>query len=113
MTDRQSTYLIHRIALTVTVMIALNFLVLIPSCKSGVYLEGCPIFPADNIWNTPVDDLPVDSGSDAYITTIGASRGLHPDFGSGTWAGGPIGIPYTVVDGSHPEAPNPRGLWKN
>ena len=103
MTDRQSTYLIHRIALTVTVMIALNFLVLIPSCKSGVYLEGCPIFPADNIWNTPVDDLPVDSGSDAYITTIGASRGLHPDFGSGTWAGGPIGIPYTVVDGSHPE----------
>jgi len=103
MTDRQSTFLTHRTALTVAVILALNFLMVIPTCRSGVYLEGCPIFPADNIWNTPVKDLPVDSDSNAYITTIGASRGLHPDFGSGTWEGGPIGIPYTVVDGNQPE----------
>jgi hypothetical protein len=63
---------------------------------------GCPLFPADNIWNTPVDELPLDPASNAYIDTIGASRGLHPDFGSGTWNGGPIGIPYTVVDASQP-----------
>jgi hypothetical protein len=81
----------------------LNLLVPISTGRSASYLEGCPIFPADNVWNTPVDDLPVDSGSNAYIATIGAGRGLHPDFGSGTWAGGPIGIPYTVVDGSQPE----------
>ena len=28
---------------------------------------------------------------------MGADTGLHPDFGSGTYAGKPIGIPYTVV----------------
>jgi hypothetical protein len=61
------------------------------------------VLPADNIWNTPVTDLPLEPNSDAYITTIGATGGLHPDFGSGTWAGGPIGIPYTVVDGSQSE----------
>jgi hypothetical protein len=58
------------------------------------------IFPADHIWNAPVDTLPADSRSDAYIATIGASRSLHPDFGSGEWppgSGSPIGIPYVDV----------------
>ena len=58
------------------------------------------MFPADNPWNTRVDSLPVASNSDAIIATIGAATGLHPDFGSGKWAGGPIGIPYDVVDGT-------------
>ncbi|UCD77622.1 MAG: hypothetical protein JSW26_19700 [Desulfobacterales bacterium] len=103
MPDRQLTYLTHRIALSVGVMLVLNFLALTSTGRAATNLEGCPIFPADNLWNTPVDDLPVDSSSNAYIATIGANRGLHPDFGSGTWAGGPIGIPYTIVDGSQPE----------
>ena len=63
-------------------------------------LSGCPVFPGDNIWNMPVDTLPTDAGSGAYIETIGADTGLHPDFGSGTWQGAPIGIPYVEVDGS-------------
>ncbi|KJU84467.1 hypothetical protein MBAV_003339 [Candidatus Magnetobacterium bavaricum] len=63
-------------------------------------LEGCGMFPANNIWNTPVDKLPLDANSSTYVTTIGASRGVHPDFGSGTWEGRPIGIPYNVVDGT-------------
>jgi hypothetical protein len=67
---------------------------------SGPGLAGCTFFPADNIWNTPVDSLPVAANSAAYIESIGPSRGLHPDFGSGLWDGGPIGIPYVVVDGS-------------
>jgi hypothetical protein len=104
MTYRQLTYLPHRITLLVFLMLVLNFLVLASTGRPAAYLEGCPLFPADNVWNTPVDDLPVDSGSNAYISTIGANRALHPDFGSGTWAGGPIGIPYTIVDGSQPEA---------
>ncbi len=62
-------------------------------------LAGCDVFPADNIWNTPVGTLPLDPNSDAYVQTIGADVGLHPDFGSGTWAGGPIGIPYVDVPG--------------
>jgi hypothetical protein len=60
---------------------------------------GCPVFPASNPWNQPVDSLPVDPSSAAYIASIGAAAGLHPDFGSGVWDGGPIGIPITVVDG--------------
>lgn len=41
--------------------------------------------------------------SSAFINTIGATRGLHPDFGSGTWNGGPIGIPFNVMDASQLE----------
>ncbi len=65
-------------------------------------IAGCPIFPADNVWNTPIDQLPVDSHSSAYITTIGATKGLHPDFGT-VWEGAPIGIPYNVVPGTQPK----------
>lgn len=44
-------------------------------------VAGCPVFPADNIWNVPVDTLPLDPNSDAYIATIGANAYLHPDPG--------------------------------
>jgi hypothetical protein len=67
---------------------------------SGPTLGGCPMFPADNVWNTRIDTLPVHSRSTAWITSIGRSTGLHMDFGSGIWpdpGGGPIGIPYNVV----------------
>lgn len=65
-------------------------------------IAGCPIFPADNVWNTPIDHLPVDSNSSAYISSIGATTGLHPDFGT-IWEGAPIGIPYNIVPGTQPE----------
>ncbi len=76
-----------------------------PSGGSGGGTIGCAIFPADNIWNTPVDMLPVDPNSAAYIASIGADTGVHPDFGSGTWEGEPIGIPYVVVPGTQPKIP--------
>jgi hypothetical protein len=57
----------------------------------------CPVFPADNAWNRRVDSLPVAGGSDATVASIGLTKTLHADFGSGTWNGGPIGIPITVV----------------
>ena len=75
------------------------------TAEAAAELAGCPLFPEDNVWNTPVDTLPVDARSSAYINTIGASKSLHPDFGSGTWNGGPIGIPYTLVPGTQPEVP--------
>ena len=59
--------------------------------------------PGDNVWNVPVDTLPVDASSSAYIATIGADRPVHPDFGSGTWKGEPIGIPYATVPGNQPK----------
>lgn len=74
------------------------------NAQSGPSLEGCPVFPVDNVWNTPVTNLPLASNSSAYINTIGSNRGLHPDFGSGTWNGGPIGIPFNVVEASENEA---------
>ena len=71
---------------------------------SAVALE-CTLFPSDNIWNTPIDTLPVHVHSGDYIDTIGADSGLHPDFGSGTWNGAPIGIPFVAVDGLQTKVP--------
>jgi hypothetical protein len=68
-------------------------------------LEGCRLFPADNIWNARVDSLPVASRSNDWINIIGRNTGFHMDFGSGTWDGGPIGIPYNIVDGNTPKVP--------
>lgn len=87
------------------VLMVVLFLHLLPGfsmAQSGPSLQGCPVLPGDNIWNTPVAGLPPDANSAAFVGTIGAGHGLHPDFGSGTWAGAPIGIPYTVVDASQP-----------
>ena len=57
----------------------------------------CPVLPADNPWNQRVDSLPVANDSAALIASIGLSDPVHPDFGSGSYQGEPIGIPYTVV----------------
>jgi hypothetical protein len=60
-------------------------------------LAGCPVFPADNHWNLPVDKLPVHANSDAIVRAIGAGEHMHADFGSGRYQGAPIGIPYATV----------------
>jgi len=65
---------------------------------------GCPVFPADNAWNRRIDTLPVAAGSAATVAAIGTAKTLHADFGSGTWDGGPIGIPITVVGNSQPRS---------
>ncbi len=70
---------------------------------SGPVLAGCPMYPADNIWNTPVASAPLNANSAAWISSMGGATGLHMDFGSGKWAGGPIGIPYNIVPGSQPK----------
>jgi len=65
-------------------------------------LDNCLVFPADNIWNTPIDHLPVHSNSAVYLATIGISARLKADFGSGTWEGARIGIPYVLVTDDQP-----------
>jgi hypothetical protein len=57
----------------------------------------CTIFPATNAWNERVDALPVAASSAQLIQSVGVDTGLHPDFGSGLYGGGPIGIPFDVV----------------
>jgi hypothetical protein len=81
-------------------ILSVNLDIPLASGQTGPTLEGCPVFPADNIWNESVENLPVAANSAAFISTIGATQGLHPDFGSGSYAGGPIGIPYTIVNGN-------------
>ncbi|MDX1401299.1 MAG: hypothetical protein R3245_05200, partial [Kiloniellales bacterium] len=103
---RAGTLILFALALILPVLIAVS------AARSGLAAEpqtppqiaGCSLFPADNVWNTPVDNLPVDAGSDAYIATIGVNDTVHPDFGSGTWQGGPIGIPFVDVPVTQPGA---------
>ncbi len=73
-----------------------------PAADRAADIAGCPMLPPDNIWNTPVDTLPLDPRSAAYVDTIGAGTKLHADFGSGLWNGGRIGIPFVTVPGDQP-----------
>jgi hypothetical protein len=76
-------------------------------------LDGCPVLPRNNVWNTPVDALPVAANSAAviqYIDAHGATH-LHPDFGSGTWQGAPIGIPYVAVPDAQAMVPIDFSLY--
>ena len=62
---------------------------------------NCPMFPADNIWNTDISKLPVDPHSAAWLRSMDASTTLlHPDFGPNP-GGYPYGIPYTIVTSAH------------
>ncbi|MBV8064553.1 MAG: hypothetical protein JOY73_03435 [Actinobacteria bacterium] len=65
---------------------------------------ACPIFPANNPWNDRVDTLPVAADSAQIIASIGLDTGLHPDFGSGLYDGGSIGIPFDVVSKATPRS---------
>ena len=87
----------NRVILSLTIVAAL----FLAAPWTAVALQ-CTLFPANNILNAPIDTLPVHVSSDDYVETIGASSGLHPDFGSGEWNGAPIGIPYVVVNSSQP-----------
>ncbi len=66
----------------------------------------CPMFPADNVWNTPITNLPVNPMSAQWLASMDASTtDLHPDFGPSGDPSTPYGIPYTVVSPSPPEIP--------
>ncbi len=69
-----------------------------PKEAAGPEIAGCPVFPADNVWNTRVDGLPRDAKSDAYIDSMGVTERLHADFGLRN------GIPITVLTAEAPAA---------
>jgi hypothetical protein len=80
------------------------------------FSPACSILPSDNIWNRRVDDLPVDTRSDQYIASIGATTTLHADFGSGVWPPGsnsPIGIPFIEVPEGQPRVAIHYTNWGN
>ncbi|HEY6391024.1 MAG TPA: hypothetical protein VIX89_07090, partial [Bryobacteraceae bacterium] len=74
----------------------IGFLIPAPAQTIG----SCPVFPSNNVWNAPVDKLPVHPKSAAYVNSIGASSSGHADFGAGLYQGAPIGIPFITVPGS-------------
>jgi hypothetical protein len=59
------------------------------------------VFPADNAWNRDISSEPLDPNSANLIASCGATRSLHPDFGT-EYDGVPWGIPYVTVRGAQP-----------
>lgn len=59
----------------------------------------CTVFPADNVWHTPIDDLPVNRNSAAWAASI---PGKHLTLGFGPAAGKNYGFPFAIVDHSTP-----------
>jgi len=87
-------------ALCLALLLTLSLVSSVGAVVAPPFLPGapnCPMFPIDNVWNKPVDRLPVRTDSDTLIRSIGLNAYLHPDFSS--YDGGGYGIPYNVVGG--------------
>src|SRR5207253_7586818 len=65
-----------------------------------------PLFaPVDNWWNQDVSAAPIDARSAQFVSFIGSTRRLHPDFG-GYESPGSVniyGFPYLTVPGTQPK----------
>jgi hypothetical protein len=97
-----------RIAVVVLVSVALAAAALAQApVRGGVLPAPLPLFPPGNWWNTDISAAPVDAKSSAFISFIGTTRGMHPDFGgdSGDDSSPIYGMPYIVVSGSQPRVP--------
>jgi len=75
--------------------------------RGGALPQPLPLFPPGNWWNADISAAPVDPKSSAFIADVGATRGMHPDFGgdSGDSSAPIYGMPYIVVAGSQPLVP--------
>jgi hypothetical protein len=75
--------------------------------RGGSVPRPLPVFPVDNWWNADISNAPLDPNSSQFITFIGTSRGMHPDFGGdNSDPSAPIyGMPYATVPGSQPLVP--------
>jgi hypothetical protein len=75
--------------------------------RCGPLPQPLPLFPPDNWWNTDITAAPVDANSTSFLSFIGPTRGMHPDFGGDSGdASAPIyGFPYVTVAGSQPLVP--------
>jgi hypothetical protein len=60
--------------------------------------ENLQLFPTDNPWNLDVSKAALDPNNTAIINKLAALT-IKNDFGSGTWDGKTIGIPYLVSCG--------------
>jgi hypothetical protein len=76
-----------------------------PATAAPPSIGGCPVLSASSAFNQRVDRAPVARDSATLIRSIGLDAGFHADFGSGTWEGAPIGIPFSVVSADQPRVP--------
>ena len=76
----------------------------VPALGIDADLHGKEIFSSGDPWNRDISNEPIDSQSEAIIARIGATRGIHADFGT-VYNGVPDGIPYIVVDGNQKKEP--------
>ena len=79
-----------------------------PPCQGGPLPSPLPLFPPTNWWNLDITSAPVDANSGNYISFIGPSTPVHPDFGGPVDPGPPpsdqvYGMPYIVVAGTQPK----------
>lgn len=87
--------------LTLLLALALSAALIAPAAAREVPGTDCEVFPADNVWNTRIDDLPVHEMSDAWLRSTDADDTLlHPDFGPPNY-----GLPYETVRRRHAKVP--------
>ena len=80
----------------------------LPALAAPPTVGGCPVFPTDNHWNTPIDTLPVHPKSNDWVATIGNTARLHADWGNNLADN--FGIPFITVTAAQPAnliVPNP------
>jgi hypothetical protein len=93
---------VFAIVIVALIFVLTIFLSTVPSAyvvpNNSPSLSGIQIFPKDHIWNTRVDNLPVDAKSDIYINNLIKDTtpytGLRHYFSTA--------IPYQVVNSSQP-----------
>ncbi len=76
---------------------------LFAATRGGPIPAPLPLFPANNWWNTDISGAPIDPNSANFITFIGPTRSLHPDFGGDAGGGDVYGFPYIIVDSAQPK----------
>ena len=73
--------------------------------RGGALPPNPPIHPPDHWWNVDISAAPVDPNSTNFINFIGATVGLHPDFGGDSLDDPPpaiYGMVYMTVPGTQP-----------
>ena len=94
----QLTATVACLAFGVTVTVA-------AAALNGALPAPLPLFPRTNWWNLDVSQAPIEPVSASYISFIGSTRRLHPDFGGEASPGSVqiYGVPYVVVGGTQPK----------
>jgi hypothetical protein len=71
--------------------------------NTSTTIGGCPVFPANNIWNRDISNLPVRPNSANYIATIGgSSASLLLVSLANSQSSDASGFPFVVVNNSQP-----------